>query len=119
MPVENSVILPDGVILPILSVFVSVNQRLPSGPVVMPAGPALPVMPVENSVTVPDGVILPILFAPYSVNQTFPSGPAVIPNGELDAVIPVENSVTVPIAADSPPPADTPTATTRTMPTST
>ena len=54
----------------------SVNQRLPSGPAVMPFGPLLAVMPVENSVTMPAGVIRPIRLPVYSVNQRLPSGPA-------------------------------------------
>ena len=33
----------------------SVNQRLPSGPTVIPVGTLLAVMPVPNSVTVPPG----------------------------------------------------------------
>ncbi len=39
----------------------SVNQRLPSGPVVMKFGPLPAVMPAENSVTVPPVVMRPIL----------------------------------------------------------
>jgi hypothetical protein len=50
----NSVTSPDGVIRPILLIFVSVNQRLPSDPEVMPSGLLLTVIPAENSVIVGD-----------------------------------------------------------------
>ena len=62
------------------------NQRLPSGPAVIPSGPLLAVMRCVNSVMVPAGVIRPILLPVYSVNQRLPSGPAVIPAGPLLAV---------------------------------
>src|SRR5260370_32809946 len=63
----------------------SVNQRLPAGPVVMPAGPQ-PVgyaqVPIRwNSVMLPLGVMRPIRFPSNSVNQRLPSGPAVMPTG--------------------------------------
>ena len=45
MPVENSVTSPAGVIRPIRSPVCSVNQRLPSGPAVIPDGPLPAVMP--------------------------------------------------------------------------
>src|SRR5262249_22029377 len=72
------------VIRPIFSPFCSVNQRLPSGPVVMLEG-ALEAVGSVNSVIAPAGVILPILFAvaANSVNQRLPSGPVVIPAGKL------------------------------------
>ena len=57
----NSVMVPPGVIRPILLPAYSVNQRLPSGPAVIPTGPLLGVMPALNSVTVPPVVIRPIL----------------------------------------------------------
>ena len=37
--------------IPILSALNSANQKLPSGPLTMPAGAELAVMPVEKSVT--------------------------------------------------------------------
>ena len=53
----------------------SVNQRLPSGPAVIPHGP-------DNeppySVMLPLVVIFPILPFPFSVNHRLPSGPAVM-----------------------------------------
>ena len=56
-----------------------VYQRLPSGPAVMPNGPAeTMVLLVLNSVTTPSGVIRPIRPMPLSVNQRLPSGPAVM-----------------------------------------
>src|SRR3954464_14494377 len=62
MPVEYSVIVPDGVMRPILSLPISVNQRLPSGPAAMPLGLLPAVRPVEYSVYVKGGVgiIVPI-----------------------------------------------------------
>ena len=51
-PVEYSVMSPAGVMRPMPgSRPCSVNQRLPSGPVVMSAGALATVRPVENSVT--------------------------------------------------------------------
>src|SRR5438309_1446343 len=92
MPVPNSLVtVPAGVMTPILSAVDSVNQRLPSGPVTMPAGPAPTVR--ANSVTAPAGVTWPILLAPGSVYQKFPSGPVVIPCGAGAAVL-SGNSVT-------------------------
>src|SRR5438132_3439999 len=59
------------------------NQRLPSGPAVIP--PRLGKRTgMTNSLITPLGVILPILptkSLPNSVNQTLPSGPAVIDRG--------------------------------------
>ena len=79
------------------------NQRLPSGPAVIPSGPLLGVMPALNSVTVPPGVIRPIRSPPhFSVNQRLPSGPAVIPAGTLLGVMPALNSVTVPLGVIRP-----------------
>src|SRR5690349_19826296 len=80
----NSETDPPMVIRPILLAVPanSVNQRLPSGPVVMPTGLAMAVG-MENSVMVPFGVLRPILLAllQYSVNQRLPSGPSVMPYG--------------------------------------
>src|SRR5437667_344270 len=70
---ENSVITPAGVILPILPA-PSANQRLPSGPAVMPNG-WLELVGMAYSVMTPVGVILPILFPLLSVNQRLPSAP--------------------------------------------
>src|SRR2546426_7013076 len=83
--IENSVITPAVVILPILFAFSSSNHKFPSGPAVIPAGPGGPVG-IENSVITPAVVIFPILFPPNSVNQRLPSGPAVIRVGKLAAV---------------------------------
>ena len=88
MPAVNSVTAPLGVIRPIRSPNSSVNQRLPSGPAVIPTGLLPAVMPVANSVTAPAGVIRPIRLPTCSVNQRLPSGPAVIPSGPLPAVMP-------------------------------
>src|ERR1700737_1711662 len=74
--------LPAGVTLPIAPAWKTspppVNQRLPSGPAVMP-----PLAPLPDgraySVRTPDGVILPIIAALSSVNQRLPSDPAVMP----------------------------------------
>src|ERR1035437_2548463 len=83
-----------GLILPILPTLYSVNQRLPSGPVVMYSGP-LPLVGVTNSVIVPEGVTLPILPALCSANQRLPSGPVVMKYGWL-LLEEVANSVMVP-----------------------
>ena len=80
----------------------SVNQRLPSGPAVMPDGALLAEMPLLNSVITPAGVMRPMRLPPYSVNQRLPSGPAVMPFGWLPAVMPVLNSVTVPVGVMRP-----------------
>ncbi len=57
-PVENSLIVPLGVIRPIaLVVPRSVNHRLPSAPAAMPDGLLPEFSPVENPVIVPLGVI--------------------------------------------------------------
>ena len=57
------------------------NQRLPSGPAVIPTGWELAIG-VGNSVMAwVVGLIIPILPPVCSVNQTLPSGPAVIPEG--------------------------------------
>src|SRR5713101_8651302 len=78
---------------PILLPENSVNQRLPSGPVVMPNGLLLAVG-MKNSVTAPAVVMRPILLASYSVNQRFPSGPAAM--SKLRVVESKGNSVTTP-----------------------
>jgi hypothetical protein len=63
----NSVTAPPGVIRPTLLAPASVNQRLPSGPSVIPEGRLLAVG-IGYSVTAPAGVILPTLLPLYSVN---------------------------------------------------
>src|SRR5258708_12855554 len=80
----NSLIVPVGVMRPILPLWSSVNQRLPSGPAVMPnkllrAG-------TGNSLIWPAGVMRPILptsvplcrLGIISANHTPPSPPALI-----------------------------------------
>ena len=57
---------------------ISVNQRFPSGPVVIPDGPELEVG-TKYSFIVPVVDIEPTLFPPNSVNQRLPSGPEVMP----------------------------------------
>src|SRR5215471_813710 len=69
---------------PIEPLPISVNQRLPSGPVVIPQGLLEVLFPLlvetGNSVMAwVAGLISPILPVPCSVNQRLPSGPAVIP----------------------------------------
>src|ERR1035437_1916715 len=91
--VANSVMVPEGVTLPILPAINSVNQRLPSGPVVMNCGKLL-LAEVANSVMVPEGVTLPILPPFCSVNQRLPSGPVVMTPGPL-LLEEVANSVIV------------------------
>jgi hypothetical protein len=73
------------VIRPIRLPVLSVNQRLPSGPVVMLDGAPYAVGTV-NSVTTPEGVIRPIRLPRYSVNQRLPSGPEVMPLGAPSTV---------------------------------
>src|SRR5579883_384976 len=74
-------------------VALSVNQRLPSGPFVIPVGRIF-VVGSGNSVTFPAGVTRPIKLwlvcwlgselVPASVNQRLPSGPLVIAIGKLN-----------------------------------
>src|SRR5436853_7454529 len=66
------------VMRPILLPSRSVNQRLPSGPAVIPSGLLLDVGR-GNSLMVPLGLMRPIWLPSCSVNQRLPSGPAVIP----------------------------------------
>src|SRR5438874_2628600 len=63
---------------PILSPLFSKNQRLPSGPRMIPSEILFGVG-IENSVMTPCGVIRPILLPCSSINQRLPSGPQVIP----------------------------------------
>src|SRR2546427_2874200 len=65
----------------------SVNQRFPSGPVVIPLGP-LPGVGIANSASIaPAGLIWPIWLPTSSVNQRLPSGPAAMLAGALPAVV--------------------------------
>jgi hypothetical protein len=94
---KNWMMVPAGVIRPILFLPNSVNHTLPSGPVVIPNVP-----PVEpgNSVITPAVVIRPMLSV-LSVNQRFPSGPTVIPRGPLKGVG-MGNSVMTPVVVIRP-----------------
>jgi hypothetical protein len=78
-----AVVMPTMRLSPLAVVSRSVNQRLPSGPEVIPSEserePA-----VGNGVIAPAVVISPTLFAPpavYSVNHRLPSGPDAIMAG--------------------------------------
>ena len=73
-------ITPAVVMRPILLPKSSVNHRLLSGPLVMPAGYEVAVGTVY-SVAAPAGVMRPILLPPSSVNHSAPSGPIVISKG--------------------------------------
>src|SRR5579864_4901691 len=107
----NSVMIPAGVIRPILPIPGSENQRLPSGPAVISLGwsSGAALSPVDwlldegvvNSVTVPVGVIRPILCPCCSANQRLPSGPTVIPKGSPE-LVGTENSVKVPVGVMRP-----------------
>src|SRR5687768_10608651 len=64
----------------------SVNQRAPSGPVVIQCG-SLPAVGMGNSVKARVfGLKRPTLLADASTNQRLPSGPAVMPSGPLFGV---------------------------------
>src|SRR3954470_1849344 len=73
---------------------VSVNQRLPSGPIATSNGEEFGVG-MGYSVTTPGGVTRPILPASVSANHTFPSGPPMGRPGPLLAVR-VGNSCSAP-----------------------
>src|SRR5262249_14225635 len=75
-----------GIGRPMRSPWLSVNQRLPSGPVTIPAGVLVAVMPVLYSVTTPCVVMLPTRSPVNSVNQRLPSGPAVIAWGRAESL---------------------------------
>ena len=66
------------VIRPILLALFSANQRLPSGPAVIPSGLLLAVG-IGNAEKLPLGVMRPMTLPASSVNQRLPSGPAVMP----------------------------------------
>ena len=82
-----SVIVPEGVILPILlpDTACSVNQMFPSGPDVMPVGCTFGEkafgVGTGNSVTDPLVVMRPMALLPWSMNQRAPSDPAVMAVG--------------------------------------
>src|SRR4051794_21138943 len=68
------------VMRPILLPEASVNQRLPSGPAVMPAGLLLAVG-IRIAEKLPLVVMRPMTFPSNSVNHRLPSEPAVMPSG--------------------------------------
>ncbi len=70
-----------GLIIPIFPDPCSVNQRLPSGPAVIPYGPELAAGTAYSLMTCVVGLIIPIFPDPFSVNQRLPSGPAAILQG--------------------------------------
>src|SRR5260221_663909 len=90
----------DGVINAILFARSSANQRLPSGPGVMPKG-ALGELGVGNSVIVPLVVMRPTFFPWNSANQRLPSGPAVMSRVPLLGVG-IGNSVILPLVVIRP-----------------
>jgi hypothetical protein len=71
---------PSGVTEAIWEMPVSENQTLPSGPSMMPFGPAFGVGR-SNSLRSPSIDSRPILWPAYSVNQRLPSAPVMIPTG--------------------------------------
>jgi hypothetical protein len=73
-----------GVMRPTLLPVISTNHRLPSGPVVMPAG-LMSAMDTLNSVIVFGSAtrIRPMLPGSNSLNHMLPSGPAVMLLGKL------------------------------------
>jgi hypothetical protein len=74
VPSEQTWIVP--ILLPLL-----VNQRLPSGPVVMAHGASTPPPGSVWVVMVPLGVMRPMRWLPLLVNQRLPSGPVAAPLG--------------------------------------
>lgn len=64
----------------------SVNQRLLSGPEVIPAGKLSATDRLYSAMIEPAVVIFPILFSLFSVNHRLLSGPVVIPYGKLSAL---------------------------------
>src|SRR6266571_1093479 len=80
---------------PILSPLFSKNQRLPSGPRVIPSGILFGVG-IGNSVITPWGVMRPILLPCSSINQRLPSAPRVIPVVWLPSVG-IGNSLRCPV----------------------
>ena len=80
IPFACSDTIPSGEILAICPASVSASQTLPSGPSMIPFGPADGVGK-SNSATSPSIVIRPTLLAAYSVNQRCPSCPVMMPTG--------------------------------------
>lgn len=76
----NSVIRPPVVMRPILSALISVNHSAPSGPGVIPNGPA-PGVGIPKLMTEPSVAILPMRCPWDSVNHKASSGPAVTSEG--------------------------------------
>src|SRR5262249_12727235 len=87
---EYSVNVPDVVTFATLfaALALSTNQRLPSGPLVIPFGLLAEVGIVYSASSVPAVENLAILFAPASVTQRLPSGPVTMPVGWLLAARP-------------------------------
>ena len=77
-PVGN-VTVPSVVISPSFPLPAFANQRWPSGPTAIPAGPSMG--PPANLVIEPAGVIRSIELLSWLVNQMLPSGAAVMPIG--------------------------------------
>src|SRR5690349_4055798 len=73
-----------GLIIPMLLAERSANQRLPSGPALIPAGEALAVGTGNSAMAWVAGLIIPTWLD--SVNQRLPSGPPLILQGEALAV---------------------------------
>ena len=88
MPERNSVTVPPGVIRATRRRLLSMNHRMPSDPVAIPAGTLSRAIPAENSLTTPVGLIRPTRLPCASVNQRWPSGSAVIPDGLLRGLMP-------------------------------
>src|ERR1700722_7252958 len=84
---------------PILLASTSVNHSAPSGPTVIPAGPAL-AAGIENSVTKPV-VVMRLMLLARSVNHSAPSGPVVIPRAVLPTVG-IGNNSTAPAVVTRP-----------------
>src|SRR5436305_345732 len=82
---------------PILSPLFSKNQRLPSGPCMIPSEILFGVG-IGNSVITPCGVMRPILLPYSSINQRLPLGPWVIPVVLLLSVG-IGNSLRCPVVA--------------------
>ena len=84
---------PWGVMRATASRLDSVNQTLPSGPAVMPSGPAPGVIPAVNSVIAPSGVTRAMRpGSAYDAAHTLPSAPRAMPAGFECGVSPAANS---------------------------
>ena len=94
----NSMNTAAGVMRPILLACGSVNQRLPSGPLVRP--PESPPLGTPYSLKVPDGIMRPI--PPCFVYQTLPSGPPVMATGPVLVVVVLKSMKLVPDGANRP-----------------